>query len=244
VTTPNDHAAQGDGAHGIPVANDLWNQYDFQARWQMLAGATTEATGSLFGMAAPTVVANTPANADDAIGPWLNLPTTGVNNNAGGLTTAFNLYRATWLPNVSFRTKFGADTTSQRVWIGMASAAQTGTGTGTGHVAAFRYDTGQGDNRLKCVTRDNTTTTVTEPSTPILVTNDLVVSLGVMAEGVPGQAPQAWRFYVNRVMVARVTATLPVSATTNLGIIHSVTTLTGAIRSVRCGLISAMYQAR
>lgn len=247
MSSLTEHEAKSKGVHGIPNVNDLWNQYDFVGRWQALAGATgATAFGTVgvnaIGMAVPTVT-GTLTNADDTNGQYVNLaPTAATINLAGTINSAFTLYRATWMPNFAARIKFGTDVTSQRVWVGLTSAALTASATPTAHIAAFRFDSAVDGGQLKAVTSAGVAATHTVSNTTAMVTANTAYTLGIEFEGVPGAAPKRIHFYVNRVLVATHTTNLPVSATTNLGITVGVTNLAASLRSVRLSRLSMAVQ--
>jgi hypothetical protein len=236
-----DHMAEK-SAHGILNPNDLWNQYDSIGRWQAVPGGTgiTLAGVQAVGMAAPTQ-RGTPANADDAFGPYIAYPTTTTNNNVAGVNSASPaLYRATWLPNVGFTGKFGSLITNYRLWIGLFSADPSGSATAPAHTAGFRFDTGAGDATIKAVTKDATTATILE--TGVLPLPDDRFSLGIELQGVVGTAPERCNFYVNRVLATTTTLTLPVSATTNLAFYCALTNLSAASHTIRVGRVSIATQ--
>lgn len=232
----NEHESKSKGVHGISNVNDLLNANDFFGRWQATAGATA---GQTVGMSAPTIT-GTPANADDAVSTWIAYPTSTTINTDAGLASAFTLYRATWMPTYTCRLKLGSDISSQRLWFGFTSAAPGGSDTAPAHSAMFRYSTAAGDANWKVVTKDATTQNTVDSG--VIVRADQSIILSIQAEGILGQAPLAWNFFVNNALISRVTANLPVSATTNLGWVAGIRTLVGASRTVRPGLVSVGFQ--
>jgi hypothetical protein len=233
-----EHLGATRGVHGIPNVNDLLQTYDKLNRWQATAGATV---GQTMGFASALTVRGTASNADDGGGQFIGYATATTLNTNSGLNTPA-LWRTTWIPNVAMLLKFGPTVVTQRIWAGLFSADPYNSATAPAHTAAFRFDTGAGDTRIQAVTKDATTATLADTGiTPVI---DGRISLGIEAEGVVGSEPTRWHFYVNRVRVHTATATLPVSATTNLALYITIANLSaGTARTIRVGNITVATQA-
>lgn len=106
--------------------------------------------------------ANSPAAANDANNTFMTLPTTAVSGNLGGwITTAFSLVRPAHDPVVECIVKTDATITTQRLWVGLISAAITNVDTiaaGTLFIG-FRWSTVAGDVGWIPVLNDGTSQT-------------------------------------------------------------------------------------
>ncbi len=167
---------------------------------------------------------------EDATGVYADYQTGAVLNadalisTGGGIT----LTRRDYEPTFVVVCKTGAAITTTRHWIGMFSAAPFGGATPAVHYAAFRYDTGaDGTAFWRCVTDSGTgapTVTVTVAAVTVDTRYRFTIAL----------TSSSAYFYINGLLVATHTATLP-GAATNLGIWSGVRTLAAVNRSLRHG---------
>lgn len=195
------------------------------ANWLRVRAAA--ATVQPIGVAAPTV-ANSPANANDADGSFITLPTTASSGNIGGLVSAtFNLVRRQWNPTFYARVKTPADITSIRYWIGLCSADVTNVDTlaGATEFAGFRFSTVAGDTVWRAITKDASTQSV--GTLPSAVAANTVYELRVRFDSAAGKA----YFSVDGSSEAEVTANLP-QAATDLGFCVRCITQTAGIRQI------------
>lgn len=202
-----------------------------QAQELANAGATTLAT---IGFAAASTKTGTVTTADDANGIFHKLRTTSALNNSAGWLSAFTLTKLDWLPRFAARVQLDTGAiTNSRYWIGLFSASPVASGVPNIHALAFRYDTGvDGTAFWRCVTIAGTgasaNVTTTTVATAINTAYDLYI--------VPNSTTKV-SFYINNVLVAVHTSTLPTSSTL-LGYGCQVTTLTTGPHNIRVSRIS------
>lgn len=205
-----------------------------QREMQVLAnpGAATLTT---VGFAAAPTVTGTPTSSDDANGP-MNLYTSGsVSGNVAGLNSAATVCRRDWSPEFVVRMETGAAITNVRLWFGLFSTVPTGSATGnTGHLAAFRYDTGVDGTAFWRTATDSGTNSPTVTTTAQSIATGTAYRLRMKL-----QASQVL-FYINDVLVATHTTTLP-TATTMLSYYATVTTLTTAAATFKASRLALAH---
>jgi hypothetical protein len=227
------HRGLIDGAHGIPRSNHLRVISENLALWQAVVGNTAlQAIGGL-----AITVEGTPTENHAAVAPFLRFPTIATIGNRAGEATAFSITRSTWMPKFTFLVTPDTAITSVRYWIGFTSADLGNSATPVASIAAWRYDTAAdtASPNWRCVTSNGSTFTVVDSGIPVIASEPYL--FGVEFEGVPGTAPTAVIFTCNRVIVARITTTLPATGSNNLGIFAKVTALAAAIRALNISVI-------
>lgn len=198
---------------------------------QMFATAGRATIAQNSGEFADTLTADVAASADGTDGPWVRLDTSAVSDNdafvtqntGGGNHTGF---RRDWQPVWIAKIKTGGTLTSLRYWHGLFSADPTGSATPAVHLAGFRYDTAaDGTAFWRCVT-DNASGSPTVTTTTVAVSASTIYTLRL---SMSNTTPDV-KFYIDNVLVATHTLTLPTS-TTILISYNAVSTLTTAVRS-------------
>jgi hypothetical protein len=135
-----------------------------------------------------------------------------------------------------------SQTTNERFWVGLTTAASAGNITNVGNSdslisatggpfrgAAFRYSTGASDTEWKCITSDGTTQNV--GSSGVAITTGTVIL--EIREDV---ANSKFYFYINHSLVYTATSNLPGSGgNVNLEYLRSLTTLTTGAATVGFG---------
>lgn len=184
------------------------------------------ATVQPIGVAAPTI-ANSPVNANDADGPFITLPTTGVSGNAGGLISAsFDLL---WRDhNPVFVAVVKTPSTNfdlLRYWIGLIAAAPSDNDNVGQQFAGFRYSTVTADAGWIPVTRSSTTQTTGTAIGTIAGNTRYKLMLRV------DSANAKIYFSVNDSAEQEITTNLPATGT-NLGFVVRVFTQTAGIRQI------------
>lgn len=202
-------------------------QPDWEVSNQFMLRAAA-ATIQPIGVAAPTI-ANTPANANNASGSWVTLPTTTSSGNLGGFVSAtFNLIRRAWNPVITFIVQTdptGANFDNQRDWVGIISADITNVDTiaGATEFAGFRYSTVAGDTGWRPVTKDASTQNVGTAIGSIAA--NTVYKLQIRVDS----ANSTIYFSVNDSAEQALVANLPAAAT-DLGYLCRCITQTTAVR--------------
>lgn len=195
------------------------------------AGATTLAT---IGFAAASTKTGTVTTADDANGIFHKLRTTSVLNNSAGWLSAFTLTKTDWLPE--FNAYVQLDTggiASNRYWVGLFSASPVASGVPNIHALAFRYDTGvDGTAFWRTVSIAGTGASANVTTTTVAVAINTAYKLRIVVV-----STSKVMFYINNVLVAVHTTTLPTSSTL-LGYGCQVTTLTAGPHNIRVSRIS------
>ncbi len=215
----------------IPVQNQTNRTMFIYAN----AGA---ATASNVGFpAAPTLTA-TASTGDDNVAPWVNHVTTTISGNTSGvISAAFNYFRINYNPKLSaFIQTDPTATTTTGIWVGMFSAAPDNNAAPNIHAAAFRYysstDTG---STWRAVTIAGTGASATVTNTNVAVTTATPYEMYIdCTSGVN------CKFYINGVLVATNSATLPASGTT-LGYGARITTLAASARNLKWSKISITH---
>lgn len=195
------------------------------------AGATTLAT---IGFAAASTKTGTVTTADDANGIFQKHRTTSASGNSAGWLSAFTLTKTDWLPefNAYVQLYTGAVTNS-RYWVGLFSATPVASGVPNVHALAFRYDTGvDGTAFWRTVSIAGTGASANVTTTTIAVAINTAYKLRIVVN-----TTSKVSFYINNVLVAVHTSTLPTSSTL-LGYGCQVTTLTTGPHNIRVSRIS------
>lgn len=212
---------------------DSLNQLKDKREAQELAnaGATTLAT---IGFAAASTKTGTITTADDANGIFQKHRTTSVSGNSAGWLSAFTLTKTDWKPefNAYVQLDTGAVTNS-RYWVGLFSATPVASGVPNIHALAFRYDTGvDGTAFWRTVSIAGTGASANVTTTTVAVAINTAYKLRIVVN-----TTSKVSFYINNVLVAVHTTTLPTSSTL-LGYGCQVTTLTAGPHNIRVSRIS------
>lgn len=157
--------------------------------------------------------------------------TSTINTNAGssGATSPWRTGR-----NIFFSAQVGLvdeASGSQRVWIGLSSAANTtqmANDLPTGNMAAFRFSTNASDTVVHCVTGNGTTTT-DDGSTNVPALDTAVHTYEI----IENSAVPNWSFFIDgqRVCGGAITTTIP-AVSTNLGYYIELQTLAASVRNI------------
>jgi hypothetical protein len=164
-------------------------------------------------------------HADGYFGSWQS--TGGLSNVGNKRDNSYSTTYRKWKPIYATRIRTdsaGNGITSSRIWIGVFSADPFGSATPTVHLIAFRFDTGAGDTNWQCVT-DNGSGTPTVTDSAIAVAADTTYDLRFECSA------SDVKFYINDVLVATITTTLPTS-TQAMGWQTGVKALTGVNRQI------------
>jgi hypothetical protein len=173
------------------------------------------------------VTTTTFANLEDATGVYADYSTAAA---AGSDAYIFSgsLTRRDYEPSFVATFKTGTAITDVRHWIGLFSAFSFGSATPAIHYAAFRYDTGaDGTAFWRCVTDSGT-------GAPTVTTTGVAVATNTRYRFAISMTSTSVYFYINNLLVATHTATLP-GAATNLQMESGVRALGAAVRSLRHG---------
>jgi hypothetical protein len=180
-----------------------------------------------FGMAAPTTV-GTISNSDGTAGPGHAAVSGAVSGNVGGWDVPATVTRRDWEPEFVARAECTVTITSARYWVGLFSADPTASATPAVHLAAFRYDTTPDTTAFwRCVTNDGGgSPTVSTTNVAFTASTSWVLRIRLSLTDV--------KFFINDVLVATHTTTLP-GSTTGLGWWITVTTTNAAAKAIRFG---------
>jgi hypothetical protein len=167
-------------------------------------------------------------------GQWLNYATAAIADREGGwISSAFNQVQRQNAPifGVVFKTGSAvADIQNARIWIGLFSATPIAAAMPAIHLAGFRYDTTvDGTAFWRCVTNDGGAGTIT--TTSVAVAQDTKYELLIDMSDQSNV-----RFYINGVLVATHTTTLP-GSTQNIGHHEQIRTLVASAKNVKLSRI-------
>ena len=137
------------------------------------------------------------------------------------LSPTYTYTRLNWKPIFETTVKTGSDISSVRTWCGLFSATPFGSATPAISYVAFRYDTGSDGTAFWRTVSDNGSgsPTVTTTSTAIAVSTKYSMRIEVVSTS-------SVEFYINDVLAATHSATLPAGAT-DLGFEMGVNPLAG-----------------
>lgn len=187
------------------------------------------ATATVAGIVAPTLTATASA-AVDADAPYINHATSTVSGNASGvISAAFTLFERNWEPEMIAEIKTDpTNIVSNRVWCGFFSAAPDASATPAISLAAFRYDDGVDGTVFWRTCTDSGTGTPTVTITTVPFAAATKYRLRIIMSALNGNV----LFFINDVLVATHTATLPAIAT-NMGWGLRMTTTSAAARNIK-----------
>lgn len=213
-----------DAAGGAPA---LYNREEMQV---IKAAGSTSVT--VLGADLTGSVTATQTSADDADGKFINQATSNVLNNFSGYATSiYNKFRRDHEPDFVVRVKTDPTTiASVRYWIGLFSGDPQASATPALSYVAFRYDTGADGTAFWRTATDNGSGSPTVTATTQSIAVDTAYDLRIVCRNASNDA----KFYINDVLVATHTATLP-TATTAIGYAIRVTTLAAAVRNLKWG---------
>lgn len=229
-----------DGLNTITIASSILASSPTlytKREMQCLVNPTGTSPTNLGFLATP-LTESTNSSQPDADGPWLGHHTASTTNDWSGVNGAYTSCRRDWFPELVMRIKMGDSAsilvTTVRYWMGLFSADPRASATPTAHYAAFRYDTVADGTAFWRAVTDNGSGTPTVVTTDAPVAGDLVQTLRIKLN-----ATQAL-FYVDDVLKATITTTLPTS-TQLLGPGLRVQTLANAQRGFRWGRIALLH---
>lgn len=220
----------GSGYVASPVYSNITNRtMSFFAN----AGLTT--ASNIGFPSAPSLTA-TVTNVPDSNSIFLNHATTPVSGASSGvISAAFTYFRSDWNPKFSAYIKTAADITNIGYWIGMFSATPDNNPTPAISGCAFRYYTSaDGTAFWRAVTMDGASQTVTDTGVAIVLSTVYEFYIDVKSTG-------SVDFYINGVLVATHTTTLP-ALTTTMGTGVRVTTLEALSKSIRWSRITITHK--
>jgi hypothetical protein len=197
------------------------------ALYARVAGTTIDVVGTQ----APSI-GGTASTSDDADGAFHLLTSGAVSGNAASWTmTATPMLRRDWDSRFVARIKTGATLTTVRHWVGMFSADPSASATPAVHYAAFRYDTtADSASAVWRTVTDSGTGTPAKTDTTVAVAASTAYTMRIRLSATDV------KFYINDVLVATHTSTLP-TTTTGLGYYVGVTTLAASARTIKVGRI-------
>lgn len=158
---------------------------------------------------------------------YASLPVT--NSDAGWITAAFTKTRTDQNPIIVIALKTGSPITVQRTWAGLFSADPMAQDTHTApalDIAAFRYSPAADGTAFWRTVTDNASGTPTVTTTTIAIAADTRYVLKIIA------TTAAVYFFINDVLAATHSATLPTS-TVSLGIVAETRTLENVAKNIR-----------
>ncbi len=206
------------------------------ARRRQFSLQASAATIQPVGVIAPTI-ANSPANANSANGPYITLPSTAsAGNIAGFVSTTFNLLRRQWNPLIRWWVETPASNfDALRYWVGIISADVTNVDTiaGATEFAGFRYSTVAADAGWRPVTKDASTQNTGAAIGTI--TAGAAYKLEMRVDSAAGKV----FFSVNDSAEVELNANLPAAAT-ELGFICRVIPTTANIRQLNFGAMEVL----
>jgi hypothetical protein len=152
------------------------------------------------------------------------------NSNAGIIASTFDQTRFIYRPTIDFAMRMPpAPITTARWWVGVFSGDPMASATPALHLMAFRYDTAVDGTTWHAVTDNGSgTPTVTDTTVTVAVTTSYRLRILVDSAGANV------RFYINGILRATHTTTLPTS-TQDLGYCNQVQTGNATAKSVRFG---------
>lgn len=155
----------------------------------------------------------------------------GPNTDAGWLSTAFTETRRDYIPIHEIMMRTGGSVASVRFWIGLFQSTPMASATPAIHYAGFRYDTGvDGTAFWRCVT-DSASGVPTVTTTAVAMTANTAYRLKLILTSANV------RFYINDVLVATHTTTLPANGVA-LGHVEQCRVLVAATQVIRLSRIS------
>jgi hypothetical protein len=198
---------------------------------------TALTTLNTHGMTAPTIAGTATNIHVTGSSQFMNYASGIVANDEGGHVSVFTLTRFNRRPIFTIGVRTGGVLTVSRIWVGLFSADPMGSATPAVHLMAFRRDTGAGDANWQAVT-DNGSGTPTVTNTSVTVAIDQSERFTIIVDSAGANV----RFYIDEVLVATHTTTLP-GATTDLGYVCKVRTLEAVAKSFRFSRMSILQKA-
>lgn len=206
---------------GIPIRRSLLVQQN--------ASLTTLA---LAGIAAAPVTNGTASlvNVNTGEGQFIQyLSAASAGSNGGVIAPTFDQTRFIYRPVIDFAVRDPATITSGRWWVGVFSGDPMGSATPALHYMGFRFDTAVDGTTWRAVT-DNGSGTPTVTDTTVTFTATTSFRLRIVVDGAGADV----RFYINGILRATHTTTLPTS-TQDLGYCAQVQTSNATAKGIRFG---------
>lgn len=198
-------------------------------------------TLSNIGLATVPVVSGTPTVTDvnTGEGQFINYASGAVAGNQGGIVpSTFDQTMRNFRPIVDIAMRMPpAPITNIRMWSGIFSADPMGSATPAVHLMGFRYDTAVDGTTWRAVT-DNASGVPTVTDTTVTVAVTTSYRLRILVDN----AGTTVRFYINGILRATHTTTLPTS-TQNLGYCLKVQTLDAVAKAFRFGRLNIAQRA-
>lgn len=192
------------------------------------------------GHAAPATV-GTASLVDVATGEgqFIQYLSGAVSGNQGGFDTLFNRTQFDRRPIIDIAMRTAASILVQRTWSGAFSADPMASDTPAVHLMAFRYSPAtDGTAFWRCVT-DSGSGVPTVTVTTVAVTTTTSYRFRIVVDGAGANV----RFYINGILVATHTTTLP-GATTDLGYVHKVQTIEAVAKGIRFGALTVSQKGK
>lgn len=193
--------------------------------YRSAGGATV--TFGCDGGSVPTMT-GTPTDSPQTNRNYLNIPTTAVNGNVAGHNSAVAQTRPGWLPIYYARMMTDSSIDTRRVWVGLTEAAlgavavAAGPTSSTTDFIALGFDTAVNANWM-CCSGDGTNYSCSSTGVAVATSTEYELTLNWRAAG-------TLTCTVNGTSVSKTTNLS--SNATNFGIQNSITTLSGAARSI------------
>lgn len=205
---------------------------------QQNAGLTTLSNVGI--AAAPTTIGTpTVLNVTSGEGQHIQYLSGAVANDEGGIVMpTFDQIQRIRNPVIDVAMRTAAVITVVRTWSGVFSGDPMGSDTPAVHLMGFRYSPATDATAFwRCVTDNGSgIPTVTTTTTAFVGTTSYRLRIVCDADG------STVRFYINGILVATHTTTLPTN-TQNLGFVHKVRTLETVAKAIRFGRLYILQKA-
>jgi hypothetical protein len=236
--------AAGSTSWTNPV-NQNWSdiEKDLNAAREMIRWAIQKDSGlatiSNTGFSTAPSPEGTGSAINDATGQYINYSTDPTTKGAGWGAAAYTIVQTQNKPVFTMVVKTGAnaaDVQNCRIWCGLFTGEPMGSDTPAQHIAAFRYSTAvDGTAYWRCVTYGNSgSQTVTATTVAIAADTRYVLQVDCTD-------PASIKFYINGVLVATHTTSLP-RTTQNMGFCAKLRAFGAAAKNIRICRVCMEHQ--
>lgn len=204
---------------------------------QQDSGLTTLSTVGV--SAAPTATGTASlVDVNTGEGQYIQYLSGAVSGNNGGLqATTFDQTQFIRRPIMDFAVRNPATITNGRWWVGVFSGDPMGSATPALHYMAFRFNTATDGTTWQAVC-DNGSGTPTVVDTTVTFTATTSYRMRIVVDGAGANV----RFYINGILRATISTTLP-TTTQNLGYNAQVQTTEAVAKAIRVGRICIAQKA-
>ncbi len=215
--------------HDCTGTNFANRQFGFWAPTGSTATAMTAVN-----LVVPTVN-GVPAASAQADSHYIGWPTTAVSGTIGGLTQGFTETQARYRPKLTTLIRTDTSIATQRIWVGLTSAALTGVDSSTTiRYVGVRYSTAAADTTFQCASGNGAAQNVVNTGVTVAINTSYLITVDWSVSGTlvcsisaNGGTPT----------VVTKSTNLDNAGTTNLGITNTLTTLAATIFTHRIGWV-------